>query len=81
VPLYSVTYPTRPDGEYTQYIRAVDPDDAVTAARELDWPTSPGYEVAFGQEPEVWVLRRPYRLRSRHVQGPHLNTAPNAETV
>ncbi|MCX4450672.1 hypothetical protein [Streptomyces sp. NBC_01789] len=74
MPLYSVTWPARPGGEYTQFIRAVDPADAVEGARELDWPTNDGYQVAFDQEPEVWQLRRPYRLRSRRVQGSGLTT-------
>lgn len=81
MPRYSVTWPTLPKGEYTQFIRAVDPADAVEAARELDWPMNDGYQVAFDQEPEVWQLRRPHRLRSRHVQGPRLNDTPNTDTV
>lgn len=70
MPRYSVTWPTRPEGEYSQHVRAADPTDAVRAAAELDWPTSPGYSVAFDYEPEVWRLRHPYPLLSRHVQGP-----------
>lgn len=70
MPEYSVTYPTRPNGEYSQYVHADNPADAVHAATKLDWPTNPGYTVAFDQEPEVWIIRHPHRLRSRHVQGP-----------
>ncbi|MFE2497105.1 hypothetical protein [Streptomyces scopuliridis] len=78
MPAYSVTYPTRPNGVYSQYVNAADPADAVRAAAELDWPTNPGYSVAFDCEPEVWILLRPYRLRSRHVQGPrYTGTSPD----
>lgn len=73
MPQYSVTWPTRPAGVYTEYVHAADPTDAVRVAGDLDWPTSPGYTMAFDYEPEVWLLRRPHRLRSRHVQGPHFS--------
>ena len=69
-PRWSVTWPTRPNGVYTQLVRADDPTDAVRVAAELDWPTAPGYTVAFDYEPQVWRLRRPYGLRSRPVAGP-----------
>ncbi|MGH3584864.1 MAG: hypothetical protein ACRDQ0_00940 [Pseudonocardia sp.] len=71
MPQYSVTWPTRPNGVYSELVHATDPTDAVRVAASLEWPTNPGYEVAFDYTPEVWALRRPYRLRSRHVQGPH----------
>jgi hypothetical protein len=69
-PRWSVTWPTRPNGVYTQLVRADDPVDAVRVAAELDWPTADGYTVAFDYEPQVWRLRRPYRLRSHPVAGP-----------
>ncbi|MFD9464348.1 hypothetical protein [Streptomyces sp. NPDC060027] len=69
-PRWSVTWPTRPSGVYTQLVRADDPVDAVRVASELDWPTAPGYEVAFDYEPQVWRLLHPYALRSRPVAGP-----------
>ncbi|MGW1015598.1 hypothetical protein [Streptomyces niveus] len=79
MPNYSVTFPTRPSGVYTKWVRAADPTDAVRVAAELDWPTGPGYTVAFDYEPEVWLNRHPYRLRSRHVQGPRFGgTASDA---
>ncbi|MEV8398838.1 hypothetical protein [Streptomyces niveus] len=67
---YSVTYPTRPSGVYTQFVEAGDPAAAVRAAAKLDWPTTPGYTVEFDKEPEVWVNRHPYRFRSKRVSGP-----------
>ncbi|MEU8623290.1 hypothetical protein [Streptomyces sp. NPDC048669] len=73
MPQFSVTWPTRPGGVYSQFVHATGPTEAVRVAAELDWPTSPGYSVAFDYEPEVWILRRPYRLRSRHVQGPQFS--------
>jgi hypothetical protein len=69
-PRWSVTWPTRPNGIYTQLVRADDPVDAVRVAAGLDWPTAPGYSLAFDYEPQVWRLRRPYSLRSRPVAGP-----------
>jgi hypothetical protein len=75
MPKYSVTWPTRPSGIYTECVQAADPTHAVRVAAELDWPTSPGYTVAFDYEPGVWLNRRPYRLRSRHVQGPRFGSA------
>ena len=69
-PRWSVTWPTRPNGVYTQLVRADDPVDAVRVAAELDWPTAPGYSVAFDYEPQVWRLLRPYWLRSHPVAGP-----------
>lgn len=71
MPCFSVTWPTRPAGVYSQYVHAVDATDAVRAAADLDWPTAEGYTVAFDYVPEVWRLRRPYRWLSRHVAGPH----------
>lgn len=68
-PHWSVTWPTRPNGVYTQLVRADDPTDAVRVAAELDWPTAPGYTVAFDYEPQVWRLLHPYRWRSRRVAG------------
>lgn len=65
-----MTWPTRPHGVYTQLVRADNPVDAVRVAAALDWPIAPGYSVAFDYEPQVWRLRRPYRLRSRPVAGP-----------
>ncbi|MFJ1647988.1 hypothetical protein [Streptomyces sp. NPDC088258] len=79
MPKYSVTYPTRPNGVYSQFVTATDPADAVRAAAELDWPTTPGYTVAFDCKPEVWILLRPYRLRSRHIQGPIYAASPADE--
>jgi len=67
---YSVTWPTRPSGVYTEWVRAADPTDAVRAASELDWPTADGYTVAFDYTPMVWRLQRPYRMRSHQVAGP-----------
>lgn len=69
-PRWSVTWPTRPEGVYTELVRANDPTDAVRVAAELDWQTTPGYSVAFDYTPQVWRLLRPYRLRSHHVAGP-----------
>jgi hypothetical protein len=69
-PRWSVTWPTRPNGVYTQLVRAGDPTDAVRVAAELEWQTTPGYSVAFDYTPQVWRLLRPYRLRSRSVAGP-----------
>jgi hypothetical protein len=69
-PRWSVTWPTRPNGVYTQLVRADDPTDAVRVAAGLEWPTADGYTVAFDYGPQVWRLLRPYRLRSHHVAGP-----------
>lgn len=69
-PRWSVTWPTRPNGVYTQLVRADDPADAVRVAAELNWPTVDGYAMAFDYTPMVWRLQRPYRWRSRHVAGP-----------
>jgi hypothetical protein len=67
---WSVTWPTRPSGLYTVLVRATDPSDAVRVAAELDPPVTDGYSLAFDYEPEVWRLRRPYRLRSYPAAGP-----------
>ncbi|MFD3520439.1 hypothetical protein [Streptomyces sp. NPDC058653] len=67
---YAVAYPTRPSSVYTQWVEADSPTGAVQAAAKLDWPTAPGYTVAFDKEPEVWINRRPYRIRSKRVSGP-----------
>jgi hypothetical protein len=79
---YSVTWPTRPEGVYTQLVYLVyadGPTDAVRVAAGLDWPTTDGYSMAFDYEPEVWQLRWPFRLRSHHVAGPDFgSTAANA---
>lgn len=69
-PRWSVTWPTRPNGVYTQLVRADDSTDAVRVAAELDWPTADGYTVAFDYAPQVCRLLRPYRLRSHPVAGP-----------
>jgi hypothetical protein len=69
-PKFSVTWPTRPGGVYTQIVRAVDATDAVRIAAQLAWPTSNGYSVAWDYTPEVWQVSRPYTLRSRRVAGP-----------
>lgn len=71
MPRYSVTWPTRPEGVYSQYVRAADATDAVRVAAALDWPTTDGYTLAVDYVPEVWRLRRPYRWLSRHAAGPH----------
>ncbi|WP_330172991.1 hypothetical protein OG875_04930 [Streptomyces sp. NBC_01498] len=70
MPEYTVTYPTLPNGIYTQEVKADSIEDAVRAARELDWPTNPGYTVEFDKEPAVWLLRYPRRIRSKRVSGP-----------
>lgn len=80
-PRWSVTWPTRPNGVYTQLVRADDPADAVRVAAELEWPTAPGYAVAFDYEPQVWRLLRPYRLRSRRVVGPDFPDAVPGEVA
>lgn len=67
-PRWSVTWPTRPNGVYTIFVRADDPTDAVRVA--LAWPDLPVYALAFDYEPEVSRLLRPHRLRSHHVAGP-----------
>jgi len=69
-PRWSVTWPTRPNGVYTQLVRADDPTDAVRVAAELDWPTADGYTMALDYAPMVWRLQRPYRWRSRSAAGP-----------
>jgi hypothetical protein len=51
-------------------VHAADATDAVRVASEHPWPTAPGSTVAFDYAPSVWRVRRPYRWRSRHVQGP-----------
>lgn len=73
MPRYSVTWPTRPEGEYSIHVYAADPTEAASVAAEEDLPTSEGYSLAYDYEPEVWILRHPYRYgwRSRHVQGPN----------
>jgi hypothetical protein len=68
---YSVTFPTLPEGVYTQYVTANGPAEAIRAAAELEWPTNPGYTVELNKEPEVWIVRRPYRVRSKRVSGPN----------
>jgi hypothetical protein len=80
-PEWTVTWPTRPDGVYTEAVRAIDPTDAVRVASLLGWPTTPGYDVAFDYTPEVWRLRHPYRWRSRHVQGPQFSADPSIAFV
>ena len=76
---WTVTWPTRPAGIYTQTVQAADPAGAVHAAALLDWPTAPGYEVAFDYTPEVWCIRRP-RWLSLRVHGPDL-TAPDPKNA
>lgn len=78
-PRWSVTWPTRPNGVYTQLVRADDPTDAVRVAAELDWPVSDGWEMAFDYTPMVWRLRRPYRWRSHYITGPNFDDSANAE--
>jgi len=71
MPLYTVTWPTRPEGVYTIVVRAEDPTGAARVTADEDLPTSEGYSIAYDDyEPEVWRIRRPYRWRSRRVQGP-----------
>ncbi|MFI8872451.1 hypothetical protein [Streptomyces sp. NPDC055243] len=70
-PRWSVTWPTRPSGLLTVYVRADDPTDAVRIAAQLEWPTEPGWRMAFDYTPEVWRLRRPYWRRARYSAGPH----------
>lgn len=65
---WSVTWPTRPDGVWTVFVRADDPTDAVRVASER--AGLPVYALAFDYEPEVWRLRHPYRMRSEHAAGP-----------
>lgn len=82
LPRWSVTWPTRPEGVYTQPVRAVDATDAVRVAAELEWPVADGFTVAFDCTPEVWRVRRPYRWLSRHVAGPHIpEVGPHAIEV
>lgn len=69
-PRWSVTWPTRPSGLYTVWVRADDPTDAVRVASEMELPLTDGYETAFDYAPEVWRLGRPLRWRARHVAGP-----------
>lgn len=79
-PYWSVTWPTRPTGVYTQQVRANDPADAVRAAAEQDVVPNTNYAPAFDYEPEVWRIRRPYRWRSHHVAGPdYAGAEANAE--
>jgi hypothetical protein len=79
-PRWSVTWPTRPDGAYTQLVRANDPNDAVRVAAEQDVVPNIDYALAFDYEPEVWRIRCPYRWRSYHVAGPDYGSAEaNAE--
>jgi hypothetical protein len=70
MPRYTVTWPTRPAGVYSIIVRAADPTDAARVAADEELPTTDGYSIAYDYEPEVWRIRRPYRLLSRHVQGP-----------
>jgi hypothetical protein len=70
MPRYTVTWPTRPAGVYTTVVRATDPTDAARVAADEDLLLSDGYTIAYDYEPEVWRIRRPYRWRSRRVQGP-----------
>lgn len=79
-PRWSVTWPTRPSGVLTVYVRADDPADAVRVAAKPEWPTEPGYQMAFDYTPEVWRLRRPYWWRSRYAAGPHFPGAAHGET-
>lgn len=69
-PRWSVTWPTRPNGVYTQLVRADDPTDAVRVAAEQDVVPNINYALAFDYEPVVWRIRHPYRWRSHHVAGP-----------
>ena len=70
LPRWSVTWPTRPYGVYTVYVRAADPTDAVrVAAKRGDLPVRT-LPLAFDYVPEVGRLLRPHRLRSHHVAGP-----------
>lgn len=78
-PRWSVTWPTRPNGVYTQLVRADDPTDAVRVAAELDWPTAPGHTIAFDYTPMVWRLQRPYRMRSHQVAGPEFEDEVDGE--
>lgn len=70
---WSVTWPIRPFGIHTVLVRAADPVDAVRVAAEEDLPATDGYSIAFDYEPEVWLIRRPYNSRSRHVGGPRFD--------
>lgn len=78
---YTVTWPTRPSGVYSELVWADDPTDAVRVAAELDWPTAPGYTVAFDYTPMVWRLKHPYRWRSRQVAGPDFPDAVDGEVA
>lgn len=69
-PRWSVTWPTLPSGTYTVLERAVDASNAVKAAATPNRPIAAGYAIAYDYEPSVWRLRRPYRWRSAHAQGP-----------
>ncbi|MEU1071899.1 MULTISPECIES: hypothetical protein [unclassified Streptomyces] len=67
---YSVTWPVKPEGLVSRYFRAASPDEAVQASRDLYVRMNDGYTIDYTAEPEVWLLRRPYGVRSKHVQGP-----------
>jgi hypothetical protein len=79
-PRWSVTWPTRPNGFYTQLVSADDPTDAVRVAAEQDVVPNIDYALAFDYEPEVYRLRHPYRWCSHHVAGPDYgSTGADAE--
>ena len=67
-PRWSVTWPTRPNGVWTVFVRADDPTDAVRVA--LACPDLPVYALAFDYEPERSRLLRPHQRRTHHVAGP-----------
>ncbi|MCX4232049.1 hypothetical protein [Streptomyces ortus] len=80
-PRWSVTWPTRPNGVYTQLVRADNPTEAVRVAAEMDVVPNSNYALAFDYEPEVWRIRRPYRWLSHHIAGPDYGGAgADAET-
>jgi hypothetical protein len=77
-PRWSVTWPTRPNGVWTVFVRADDPTDAVRVA--TDYADLPVYALAFDYEPEVSRLLRPHRLRTHHVAGPEYGGEEAAQT-
>jgi len=68
---YTVTWPTLPDGVYTVAAEASTPAEAIRIATAEEKPTTPGYRIDLTAEPEIWLCKRPYSVRSRHIQGPH----------
>jgi hypothetical protein len=78
LPRWSVTWPTRPEGVYTVFVRATSATHAVDVAANQYLPVTVGYAMAFDYEPEVWRLRHPYRYRSHHVAGPELRDLDDA---